>query len=144
MVSKMQHIQRNVYIAAVLLCCLLCHFSMKALGRSAEQVTEEASYMEVMHDMPHAAFSTKDTENPYSMHKMGQWGIPSTLVTIQGTLGRTLTANNAMQRISRTYSILHAGDSCPAHEYTEALCRLISTKRFQTGYYIHYRCQMRC
>ena len=80
----------------------------------------------------------------HALREMGQWGMPSVSVTLQGAAGRLLTYSKTLQRINRVYGMLFAGELACGNEQSEALCQTLSAKRFHSGYYIYYRCQMRC
>ena len=91
-----------------------------------------------------ASLSEKKDNMLNAVREMGQWGIPSTSVTLQGTIGRTSLPSNALQRILRAYAIqCVCSSSCP-DSLAGLLNHTIFTKRFHSGYYLYYRCQMRC
>ena len=91
-----------------------------------------------------ASLCEKEDDMLHAVLEMGQWGIPSASVTLQGTTGRVLTLSEALQRISRMLSALSPNEPSSSNGLTEALRHTLSTKRFHSGYYIYYRCQMRC
>ena len=91
-----------------------------------------------------ASFIEKEDNMLDAVREMGQWGMPSTSTTLQGTVGRTLMFGNFLQRVLRAYAMLHTDTSSCYEGLTGWLGHTISAKRFNSGYYIHYRCQMRC
>ncbi len=80
----------------------------------------------------------------HAVREMGQWGIPSASITMQGAAGRVLTLSEALQRINRLLGALFTNELSCSNGLTEALRHTLLTKRFHSGYYIYYRCQMRC
>lgn len=91
-----------------------------------------------------ASLIEKEDDMLHATREMGQWAIPSASVTLQGTAGRVVTLHTALQRVVRMLgAILNSEASCSTGP-TEALHHTLSTKRFHAGYYIYYRCQMRC
>ena len=91
-----------------------------------------------------ASFSEKEDNMLDAVREMGQWGMPSTSTMLQGTAERTIMPGNALQRMLRASAILRANTSSCDESLIGWLGHMISTKRFNLGYYIYYRCQMRC
>lgn len=126
-------------MAMVLLCTMLGHVDAVSADHTPSatpsyEVSDEAcaSLIEKEDDMLHAA------------REMGQWAMPSASVTLQGTAGRVVSLHTVWQRVVRMLGALLAGETSCSNGLTEALHHTLSTKRFHAGYYIYYRCQMRC
>lgn len=126
-------------MAMVLLCTMLGHVDAVSADHTPSatpsyEVSDEAcaSLIEKEDDMLHAA------------REMGQWAMPSASVTLQGTAGRVVSLHTAWQRVVRMLGALLTGEASCCNGLTEALHHTLSTKRFHAGYYIYYRCQMRC
>lgn len=91
-----------------------------------------------------ASLSEKEDNMLNTVREMGKWGIPSSSVTLQGTIGCTSPTSNALQRILRAYTTLCACIPSCLDGSNGLLNHSISTKRFHSRYYLYYRCQMRC
>ena len=134
-----RHTRWILCMAMVLLCTMLGHVDAVSADHTPSatpsyEVSDEAcaSLIEKEDDMLHAA------------REMGQWAMPSASVTLQGTAGRVLSLHTAWQRVVRMLGALLTGGASCCNGLTEALHHTLSTKRFHAGYYIYYRCQMRC
>lgn len=123
-------------MAAVLLCAVLCCVGVRA--------TEAATAMHGAYDTPSASLDVKDNAMFDAVHEMGQWGLPASATSLHGTTERSLTMGQMLQRMVRSYSMCLAGECLGMRSRTEVLCHAISARRFLTGYYIYFRCQMRC
>lgn len=131
-------------IVAVLLCFVLCRvYSAKAVDASS-QVIETAIAEDEPSKGMYASLCEKEDDMLHALREMGQWGIPSTSVTLQGATGRVLTVCKALQRITRLVNMLQANEPSNGYGVAAALHHTLSSKRFHSGYYIYYRCQMRC
>lgn len=135
---KARHIRR-ILMAVSLLCIVVVSVKFSFVDSDYLISSESPSSIEVT-----ASFSEKADDMLDAVREMGQCGMPSTSVTLQGTAGRTLIFGNVLQRVLRAYSILHASTPSCHEGLAGLLGYTISTKRFYSGYYIHYRCQMRC
>ena len=91
-----------------------------------------------------ASLIEKEDDMLHAAREMGQWAIPSASITLQGTAGRAISLYTAWQRVVRMLGALLTGETPCSTGLTEALHHTLSTKRFHAGYYIYYRCQMRC
>ena len=134
-----RHTRWILGMAMALLCLVLGHVDAVSADHTPSatpsyEVSDEAcaSLIEKEDDMLHAA------------REMGQWAMPSASVTLQGTAGRVVSLHTAWQRVVRMLGALLTGEASCSNGLTEALHHTLSTKRFHAGYYIYYRCQMRC
>ena len=122
---------------------LLCTMLGRVDAVSADSTPSATLSYEVSDDAC-ASLIEKEDDMLRAAREMGQWAIPSASITLQGTAGRVVTLHTALQRVVRMLSaILNSEASC-CNGLTEALHHTLSTKRFHAGYYIYYRCQMRC
>ena len=126
-------------MAAMLLCLVVC--SADAVSADNTQVVIPSC--EVSGDAC-ASLIEKEDDMLHATREMGQWAIPSASVTLQGTAGRTISLHTALQRVTRMLGALLTSEASCSTGPTEALHHTLSTKRFHAGYYIYYRCQMRC
>lgn len=136
-----RHIRWCLCMAAVLLCFVVCYVNTAVAGSASAEHSIPA-YEE--YETACASFSEKKDDMPQSMREMGQWGIPLASVSLQGTEGRAFTLSEALQRINRLLGALFVTEQALGNGLTEALYHKLLTKRFYSGYYIYYRCQMRC
>lgn len=141
-----QHSRKILCIAIVLLCTIILHYTdTTTLSYDATaQLAEIAHSKHHTHDTLCASLSEKENDMFHATHEMGQWGIPSQSVNAQGATGRISILSKFQQRINRTYNILYASAPTLANGRTKASRHIVSAKRFHIGYYIYYRCQMRC
>ena len=122
---------------------LLCMVLGRADAVSADSTPSATLSYEVSDDAC-ASLIEKEDDMLHAAREMGQWAMPSASITLQGTAGRVVTLHTALQRVVRMLgAILNSEASC-SNGLTEALHHTLSTKRFHAGYYIYYRCQMRC
>ena len=126
-------------MAMVLLCMVLGHVD----AVSADNTQVVIPSCEVSGDAC-ASLIEKEDDMLHATREMGQWAIPSASVTLQGTAGRVVTLHTALQRVTRMLGALLTSEASCSTGPTEALHHTLSTKRFHAGYYIYYRCQMRC
>ena len=131
-------------MTVALLCLVVCRMDAITVESASVQLVESVSPLHVEHGASCASLCEKEDDMLRAVREMGQWGIPSVSVTLQGTVGRVLTYGKTLQRINRAYSILFIGESVYMGGRSEAMCQTLSSKRFYLGYYIYYRCQMRC
>ena len=126
-------------MAMALLCMVLGHVD----AHSADHTPSATLSCEVSDDAC-ASLIEKEDDMLLAAREMGQWAIPSASVTLQGTAGRMISLHTALQRVTRMLAALLTGETPCSTGPTEALRHTLSTKRFHAGYYIYYRCQMRC
>lgn len=137
--SNTRHIRWIVGMAMALLCLVLG----RADAHSAEGTPSATLSCEVSGDAC-ASLIEKEDDMLHATREMGQWAIPSASVTLQGTAGRAISLHTAWQRATRMLGALLTSEASCSIGPTEALHHTLSTKRFHAGYYIYYRCQMRC
>lgn len=123
-------------IVAALLCAALCCVVTRA--------EEEAASMYEAYAPSSASLDVKDNAMLDAVHEVGQWGLPASSTSLHGETERTLTPGQRLQRMVRPCCVCLASEHLGIHSRTEALCHAVSAKRFQIGYYIYFRCQMRC
>ena len=123
----------------MLLCLVVC----SADAVSADNTQVAIPSCEVSGDAC-ASLIEKEDDMLRAAREMGQWAMPSASVTLQGTAGRVVSLHTAWQRVVRMLGALLTGEASCSNGLTEALHHTLSTKRFHAGYYIYYRCQMRC
>ena len=144
----MRNITRHIYcflgMAAMLLCMAVCRVDAAVADGTPVQTAAAVGSVHEECDVACASISEKEDDMQHAAREMGQWGIPSASVTLHGAIGRVVTLNMPWQRISRIVSALWAGEPSYSSGQAEALHHMLSTKRFHAGYYIYYRCQMRC
>ena len=126
-------------MAAMLLCLVVC----SADAVSADNTQVAIPSCEVSGDAC-ASLIEKEDDMLHAAREMGQWAMPSASVTLQGTAGRAISLHTAWQRVTRMLAALLTSETPCSTGPTEALRHTLSTKRFHAGYYIYYRCQMRC
>ena len=131
-------------MAATLLCLVVWRVDAAVVDSTPVLTTEDALSRHTEYEFTCASLCEKEDDMLHAVREMGQWGIPSASVTLQGTAGRVLTSNMALQRMARILSALFACEPSCSNGQTETLRHTLSTKRFHAGYYIYYRCQMRC
>ena len=134
-----RHTRWILYMAMALLCLVLGHVD----AVSADHTPSATLSCEVSGDAC-ASLIEKEDDMLHAAREMGQWAIPSASVTLQGTAGRVVSLHTAWQRVTRMLAALLTGETPCSNGPTEALHHTLSTKRFHAGYYIYYRCQMRC
>ena len=139
-----RHLRIFFSMAVALLCFVVCRNVVAEIVTTAKPVTGMTCAMPEDCNTPCATVCEKDNDMLRATHEMGCWAIPSTSVTLQGAAGRMLSVGKTLQRISRVYNAINVDESRHANEQDGALCHALLTKRFHTGYYIYYRCQMRC
>ena len=122
---------------------LLCLVLGRVDAVSADHTPSATLSYEVSDDAC-ASLVEKEDDMLHAAREMGQWAMPSASVTLQGTAGRVVSLHTAWQRVVRMLGALLTGEASCCNGLTEALHHTLSTKRFHAGYYIYYRCQMRC
>ena len=122
---------------------LLCMVLGRADAHSADHTQVAISSCEVSGDAC-ASLIEKEDDMLHAAREMGKWAMPSASVTLQGTAGRAISLHTAWQRATRMLAALLTSEASCSTGPTEALHHTLSTKRFHAGYYIYYRCQMRC
>ena len=130
-------------MAMALLCMVLGYVD----AHSADHTPSATLSCEVNGDICDEACASlieKEDDMLRAAREMGQWAMPSASVTLQGTAGRAISLHTAWQRATRMLAALLTGETPCSTGLTEALHHTLSTKRFHAGYYIYYRCQMRC
>ena len=134
-----RHTRWILGMAMALLCLVLGHVD----AVSADHTPSATLSYEVSDDAC-ASLIEKEDDMLRAAREMGQWAMPSASVTLQGTAGRVVSLHTAWQRVVRMLGALLTGEATCSNGLTEALHHTLSTKRFHAGYYIYYRCQMRC
>lgn len=134
-----RHTRWILGMAMVLLCTMLGHVD----AVSADHTPSATLSCEVSDDAC-ASLIEKEDDMLHAAREMGQWAMPSASITLQGTAGRVVTLHTALQRVMRMLGALLTSEASCSNGLTEALYHTLSTKRFHAGYYIYYRCQMRC
>ena len=122
---------------------LLCLVLGRADAHSVDSTPSATLSCEVSGDAC-ASLIEKEDDMLHATREMGQLAMPSASVTLQGTAGRVVSLHTALQRVTRMLAALLTGETPCSTGLTEALHHTLSTKRFHAGYYIYYRCQMRC
>ena len=144
MKNNTRHIRWFLGIAVLLLCLVVWHIDAAVVDSTPVPTMEDVQPQHTEYESTCASLCEKEDNMLHAVREMGQWGIPSASVTLQGTAERVLTLSEALQRISRMLSALSACEPSCSDGLAEALRHTLSTKRFHAGYYIYYRCQMRC
>ena len=134
-----RHTRWILGMAMALLCLVLGHVD----AVSADHTPSATLSYEVSDDAC-ASLIEKEDDMLRAAREMGQWAMPSASVTLQGTAGRVVSLHTAWQRVVRMLGALLTIEASCSNGLTEALHHTLSTKRFHAGYYIYYRCQMRC
>lgn len=134
-----RHTRWILGMVMVLLCTMLGHVD----AVSADHTPSATLSCEVSDDAC-ASLIEKEDDMLHAAREMGQWAMPSASITLQGTAGRVVTLHTALQRVMRMLGALLTSEASCSNGLTEALYHTLSTKRFHAGYYIYYRCQMRC
>ena len=134
-----RHTRWILCMAMALLCLVLGHVD----AVSADHTPSATLSYEVSDDAC-ASLIEKEDDMLRAAREMGQWAMPSASVTLQGTAGRVVSLHTALQRVTRMLGALLTSEASCSIGPTEALHHTLSTKRFHAGYYIYYRCQMRC
>ncbi len=126
-------------MAMVLLCMMLGRVEIVSSGNTQNAIP---SY-EVSDDAC-ASLIEKEDDMLLAAREIGMWAMPSQALSLQGATGRVVSLHTALQRVVRMLGALLTGEASCCNGLTEALHHTLSTKRFHAGYYIYYRCQMRC
>ena len=134
-----RHTRWILCMAMALLCLVLGHVD----AVSADNTSSSTLFHEVSDDACASLIEKKD-DMLRAAREMGMWAMPSQAFSIQGTAGRVVSLHTAWQRVVRMLGALLTGEASCCNGLTEALHHTLSTKRFHAGYYIYYRCQMRC
>ena len=142
--SNTRHIRWFLGMATMLLCLVVCGVNAAATDKVSVPTTEVASTTYEECEVVCASLIEKEDDMLRAAREMGQWAMPSASVTLQGTAGRVVSLHTAWQRVVRMLGTLLTGETSCSNGLTEALHHTLSTKRFHAGYYIYYRCQMRC
>ena len=138
-----RHTRWILCIAMALLCMLLGRADEQSVDNTPSAVPSYEVSCEICDDAC-AVLIEKEDDMLRAAREMGQWAIPSASITLQGTAGRAISLHTAWQRVTRMLAALLTGEAPCSNGLTEALHHTLSTKRFHAGYYIYYRCQMRC
>ena len=123
-------------MAAALLCVVL--YCVDA------RTTEGTTTVYGAYDTPRTSLDVEAYATLDTVHDMAQWLLPTTSASLQGTMRRTLISGQTVQRLMRSCGIPLTGEPLSMQSQIEVLHRATSAKRFHTGYYIYFRCQMRC
>lgn len=142
--SNTRYIRWFLGMATMLLCLVVCGVDAATTDNVSVPTTEVASSMYEEREVACASLIEKEDDMLRAAREMGQWAMPSASVSLQGTAGRVVSLHTAWQRVVRMLGALLTGEASCCNGLTEALHHTLSTKRFHAGYYIYYRCQMRC
>ena len=142
--SNTRYIRWFLGMATMLLCLVVCGVDAATTDKVSVPTTEVASTTHEEREVVCALLMEKEDDMLRAAREMGQWAMPSASVTLQGTAGRVVSLHTAWQRVVRMLGALLTGEASCSNGLTEALHHTLSTKRFHAGYYIYYRCQMRC
>ena len=144
--SHYRHSRRFLCIATTMLCAIVFHYAYSTtLLNTAMSMAKSSISGHTIYDTPSASLCEKENDMFHATNEMGQWGIPSQSIATQGATGRTSAfLYKFQQRINRIYNIFYASVTTLANEQAEVSRHIVSAKRFHLGYYIYYRCQMRC
>ena len=134
-----RHTRWILGMAMVLLCLVLGHVD----AVSADHTPSAILSCEVSDEVC-ALLVEKESDQLDAAREMGMWAMPSQALSLQGATGRVVSLHTAWQRVVRMLGALLTSETSCCNGLTEALHRTLSTKRFHAGYYIYYRCQMRC
>ena len=134
-----RHTRWILCMAMALLCMVLGHVD----AHSADSTPSATLSCEVSGDAC-ASLVEKESDQLNAAREMGMWAMPSQALSLQGTAGRVVSLHTAWQRVTRMLGALLTSEASCSTGPTEALHHTLSTKRFHAGYYIYYRCQMRC
>lgn len=135
---KARHI-RYLLVIVALSCLALVSVKLPSTERGCSAALSESESSRFM-----ASFCEKENDMLNAIREMGQWGIPSSSVALQGSVEQFPVFYSVFQRALRACTIRCASNLSFDGELTESLSSTVSTKRFHSGYYLHYRCQMRC
>ena len=139
-----RHTRWFLGMATMLLCLVACGVDAATTDKVSVPTTEVAGTTHEEHEVVCALLMEKESDQLDAASEMGMWAMPSASVTLQGTAGRVVSLHTAWQRVVRMLGALLTGEASCSNGLTEALHHTLSTKRFHAGYYIYYRCQMRC
>lgn len=144
MESNTRYIRLFLCMIVALLCFMACRVATVSDDNTSLLTTKVASSVCESSDIPNASLEEKEDDMLRAVREMGKWGIPSASITLQGATGRVPAISKALQRISRQLNVLLVGDLSNGNGFAGTLHHTLSSKRFHSGYYIYYRCQMRC
>lgn len=144
MESNTRYIRLFLCMIVALLCFMACRVGTVSDDNTSLLTTKVESSICESSDIPNASLEEKEDDMLRAVREMGKWGIPSASITLQGATGRVPAISKAMQRISRQLNVLLMGDLSNRNGFAGTLYHTLSSKRFHSGYYIYYRCQMRC
>ena len=139
-----RHIRWILCMATMLLCLVVCGVNVAATDKVSVPTTEVASTTYEECEVVCASLIEKESDQLDAAREMGMWAMPSQALSLQGATGRVVSLHTALQRVTRMLGALLTGETSCSNGLTEALHHILSTKRFHAGYYIYYRCQMRC
>ena len=142
--SNTRHIRWFLGMATMLLCLVVCGVDAATTDKVSVPTTEVASTTYEECEVVCASLIEKESDQLDAAREMGMWAMPSQALSLQGATGRVVSLHTAWQRVVRMLGALLTGEASCCNGLTEALHHILSTKRFHAGYYIYYRCQMRC
>lgn len=142
--NNTRHIRWIVGMAAMLLCLVVCSADAAKDCSASEPTTENVAIMHDECEVTCASLVEKESDQLNAAREMGMWAMPSQALSLQGATGRVVSLHTALQRVTRMLGALLTSETSCSNGPTEALHHMLSTKRFHAGYYIYYRCQMRC
>ena len=139
-----RHTRWFLGMATMLLCLVVCGVDAATTGNVSVPTTENVAIMHDECEATCASLVEKESDQLNAAREMGMWAMPSQALSLQGATGRVVSLHTAWQRVVRMLGALLTGEASCCNGLTEALHHTLSTKRFHAGYYIYYRCQMRC
>ena len=139
-----RHTRWILGMAMALLCMVVCGADTAKVCSASEPTTENVAIMHDECEATCASLIEKESDQLNAAREMGMWAMPSQAFSLQGATGRVVSLHTAWQRVTRMLAALLTGEASCCNGLTEALHHTLSTKRFHAGYYIYYRCQMRC
>ena len=142
--SNTRYIRWFLGMATMLLCLVVCGVDTAKVCSASEPTTENVAIMHDECEATCASLVEKESDQLNAAREMGMWAMPSQALSLQGATGRVVSLHTAWQRVVRMLGALLTGEASCCNGLTEALHHTLSTKRFHAGYYIYYRCQMRC
>ena len=142
--SNTRYIRWFLGMAAMLLYLVVCGADAATTDNVSVPTTEVAGTMHGESGATCTALVEKESDQLDAAREMGMWAMPSQVLSLQGTAGRVGSLHTALQRVVRMLGALLTGESSCSNGPTEALHHTLLTKRFHAGYYLYFRCQMRC
>ncbi|MBR3858959.1 MAG: hypothetical protein IKJ18_02945 [Bacteroidaceae bacterium] len=142
--SNTRHIRWLLGMATMLLCLVVCGVDAATADRASAPTAEAVGILHEEHGASYASLVEKEDDMFDAAREMGQWAMPSQAFSMRATTGRVVTMGTALQRVVRMPGAPLTCEASCNNGLAETLNHTLSTKRFYAGYYIYYRCQMRC